>query len=113
MAPTKSLRPVIDSKVAGAPNPVRVCSDATGAGGLASLTLSSVPDHPPPLQLANQAEDQFRSLAAPASESYIFELPAKVATVFDPRKGRSGRNIIIFVGDEAACAAFAKCATKS
>ena len=44
-----TLRVTMDSKESGAPAPVRVYSDATGGGGLASLTLLSRPERRDPV----------------------------------------------------------------
>ena len=98
---------ILDSKIAGKRNPVRIYSDASGAGGLETLTFTSSDERPLPLLQQGEAEAELHTLATSANEIYIFEPVAEV------RRGPSGREIILFAGNEAACGALTKGAAKN
>ena len=55
-----------------------------------------------------QAEPGPVRLSESSDEIYIFGLLSTAASVFQLGGGLSGRRVILFVGDEAACAAMAK-----
>ena len=61
----------------------------------------------------SKADKALTGLAAWANKIYVFELFAAVATVFVPRQQLAGRKIIIFVDNEAACAALTTGAAKN
>ena len=54
-----------------------------------------------------------RNMAAKTNKIYIFELFASAAPVFQLREELRGRKVILFVDNEAACAALANGAAKS
>ena len=58
-----------------------------------------------PLVSTSNGDRALAGLAAGASKIYIFELFAAVATIFALRRRLVGKRIILFVGNEAACAA--------
>ena len=83
------------SSDAGAP--VRISSDATGAGAMASFTF---PDHgtsPLPLLLAVSEDAQLRGLPVPTNRFCVFELFSAVATVYKLRSGPDCVNFILFL----------------
>ena len=71
--PTISLGLIIDSKVADAPNHVRVYSDATGAGGLASLAFPFLPGLPAPILVVGRSQGVVRELSSFNNKIYIFD----------------------------------------
>ena len=93
------------------PVPVRVFSDATGQGGMASLTY--LPEFGAPWLLQSLAGQALNQLARTNSKVYIFELFAATATIFAHRAALRNRKLFVFIGNEAACAAPNKDASRS
>lgn len=84
--------PTIDSsQVNYGLHAVRVYSDATGEGGLASLAALSLPERPATASLIGRDPEELRELAVCSSKIYIFELCAAAATSVMGQKGNSVR----------------------
>ena len=105
---TLAPRLILDSKIAEGRSPGRIYSDATGRLDLRSLSFTSPDERPLALPLQGEAEEALHPLAANANEIYISKLFAEVAEVCEPRGELSGREIILFVRNEAASAAVTK-----
>ena len=61
--------------------PVRICLDATGAGGFGVLTFMAPGEYPLLLRPRSEAEQELHATAPTANEICIFELSAPVDTV--------------------------------
>ena len=66
-----------------------------------------------PMVFKSKADTALDGLAAQTNKIYIFELYAAVATVFALRRQLDGKKIILFVDNEAACAALTSGAAKN
>ena len=64
----------MDSKESGAPAPVRVYSDATGGGGLASLTFLSMPERRDPAASVGRVLEKLHKLLSYTNKLHVFEL---------------------------------------
>ena len=95
----------MESKQPDSLNPVRVYSDATSEEGLASLTLLSMLEHPAPVLLIGQPEEELHKLASTTNAIYLFLLYAGLASVFQLRDELRGRKGNVLVDNETACAA--------
>ena len=93
--------------------PIRIYSDATREGNLASITLFPTGSSRKPLLFASQADAELRRLASSTNKIYIYELYAAVAKVFATKGALKGTKLILSVDNEAACAALTKGAAKN
>ena len=89
-------------------DPVRIYSDAAGAGELASVSLFPNNEGRRPTLLIGLAAEELRGLAATCNKIYIFGLFAAIAAVFQPRDRLWGRGVVLFVDNEAARAALTR-----
>ena len=85
--------------------PFRIYSDATGEGNLASICFPPSADPALPFLLKGSSSGELNALAASTNAIFIFELFAMVASVFQLRAHLTGKRVILFVDNEAACAA--------
>ena len=92
--------------------PVRVYSDAAGAGGLAGLTLMAPDDFPFHLLPRTEAKQGRHSLVATA-KTYISEPFVSVVTVPGLGGELRGWKIPLFPDSEPACAARTKGAARN
>ena len=83
----------------------RIYSDATGEGALASICFPPQSDLALPILLKGSSSGELDALAVSANAIFIFELFAMVASVFQLRDHLTGKRVILFVDNEAACAA--------
>ena len=107
----KCVLPKIAPRIIKAPpegeaeRPVRVYSDATGDGSLASLVFWPDFYDKLPSVFKSKADKMLQKLAETTNKIYIFELFAAAATVFRLREQLTNKRVILFVDNEAACAA--------
>ena len=106
-------RLVMSSKNGNRPNPVRIYSDATGFGWLASLACVSIPVRPVPILLRAQANRKLRNMAVASKKIYIFEIFAEIAAVCQLRDALWERTVILSTGNEVVRAALTKGASKN
>ena len=85
--------------------PFRIYSDATGEGALASICFPPQSDPALPTLLKGSSSGELDTMAASTNAISIFELFATVASVFQLREQLTGKRAILFVDNEAACAA--------
>ena len=85
--------------------PFRIYSDATGEGNLASICFPPQANQALPFLLKGSSSGELDDLAASTNAIFIFELFAMVASVFQLRDHLTGKRVILFVDNEAACAA--------
>ena len=97
MLPTIAPRLISSLRRADTADSARICSDAGGAGKLASISLFSCDKERQPTLLAPEAARKLQELAGTSGRIYIFELFVAAATVPQLRDR--------FLGNEAACAA--------
>ena len=69
-SPSIAPRLIMDTKQSDSPNPICVYSDATGEGGLISLTFLSIPESPAPLLLIGQAQGKLHRLVFSRSDPF-------------------------------------------
>ena len=77
-----SPRLILSLKGGEPAHPVRMHSDATGAGKLASVSFISNVEECRWILLAAQADENLHKLATATKEIYIVEFFASIATVF-------------------------------
>ena len=94
-------------------DPVRIYPDAAGAGELDGASFFSDEGGRQPILLIAQADEKLHMLAATPNKIYIFKHFAASATVSLPRGRLWGRIVILFLDNEAACAALTKWASRS
>ena len=85
--------------------PFRIYSDATGDGTLASICFAPPSALALPILLKGSSGEELCALAASTNTIFIFELFAMAASVFQLREQLTGKRVILFVDNEAACAA--------
>ena len=85
--------------------PFRIYSDATDEGSLASIFFFPQDYSALPVLLKGSSSDELNALAASTNAIYIFELFATAASVLQLREQLTGERAILFVDNEAACAA--------
>ena len=95
-----------------ASEPFRIYSDATGRAILASITFSPRSNSALPILLKGTSDGELNALAASTNPIYIYELFATVASVLQLREQLTGKRAILFVDNEAACAALTTGAAK-
>ena len=93
--------------------PFRIYSDATGEGTLASFSFPPQNNLALPALLKGSSEDELNALAASTNPIYIYELFAIIASTFQLREQLAGKRAILFVNNEAACAALTTGASKA
>ena len=79
-------------------DPVRICSVATGAGKLASISLFSRDARPQPTLLVALADEKLQAFKATSNKLYIFALFSAAASVFQLRDKFRVREGILFAG---------------
>ena len=107
-APYDSSEVAFELSIRKPADPVRGYSDAAGAGELDSVSFFSNEEGRRPMLLIAQADEKLRMLAATSNRICLFELFAASTTVFQLRDRLWGRRVILFVDNEAACAALTK-----
>ena len=85
--------------------PFRIYSDATGEGGFPSISFFPQNHSALPVLLNGSSSDELNALAASTNSIYISELFAMAASVFQLGEQLTGKRAILFVDNEAACAA--------
>ena len=83
---------------------MRIYSDATGEGNMAGLVIFPESSGKIPVVFTSKADRALTGLAAWTNKIYVFELFAAAATVFPLRQQLTGKKIVLFVDNEAACA---------
>ena len=111
--PTMAPRLILSLSNKEPAGPVRMYSDATGAGELARISFFSKEEGRRPYLPATQADDDLEELATTSNKIPIFDLFATIATVFQRRGRVWGRRVNLFVDNEAACAAAATGVSRS
>ena len=85
--------------------PFRIYFDATGEGALASICFAPPSKLSLPILSKGSSSGELSALAASTNAIFIFELFAMAASVFQLREQLTGKRAILFVDNEAACAA--------
>ena len=85
--------------------PFKIYSDATDEGGLASISFFPQDYSALPVLLKGSSSDELNAPAASTNAICIFELFATAASVLQLREQLAGERAILFVDNEAACAA--------
>ena len=93
--------------------PVRIYSDAAGAGIASSLAFSPRGARELPVALKGTADEELSTLAASTNPINIDVLFAMAAAIFQMRERLTGWRPTPSVGNEAACAALTKCTAKN
>lgn len=93
--------------------PVRIYSDAAGSGKMASRVFLPRSIRELPVALKGTADEELSTLAASTSPIYIHELFEIAATICQMPGQLPGRRAILFVYNEAACAALTKDVAKN
>ena len=81
---------------------IRIYSDATGDRALASMSFPPEDGRQLPPLLSARADAELHDVAAKSNKPYILQ----------PRRELWGRNVILIVGDKAACAALSGSAAR-
>ena len=93
--------------------PVRIDSDSTGGGKMASITFLYRSTLNLPVALKSSADEELNTLAASTNPINICELFATAAPLFQTRGHLAGKRAIIFVDNDAACSVLAKGTAKN
>ena len=105
--PAVALRFILSLRQKEPVDSVRINSDAAGAGKLAGVSFFSNNAGRRPALLISQTHEKLQALAATSNKIYISELFPVIAAVSQPRARLWRRRVILFVDDDAACAASA------
>ena len=99
-------RSIARSRYSSTPPPIRIYSDAAGAGGLASS--ASCPDSDAPFSRQPQAVPALDPFPSTPNKVFIFVLVPAVVTVFAHRSKLKDKKLSIFFDNGAACAVLAR-----
>ena len=103
--PARAPRSIVGSARKTGSAPIRIYSAAAGEGRLGRISFFSLDERPLPFLLYAKVDSKLHDAAARSYKIYISEFSVSVTTVPQLRDEPCGRNVILFVDNEAARAA--------